>query len=61
MAKRKKKNSDLQSTKKKINDRETRTPLKTGGERRCSGRVGSSVPVPPVTPVLLLLSDTNII
>ena len=26
----------------KIKDRVTRTPLKTGGELRCSGRIGSS-------------------
>jgi hypothetical protein len=26
----------------KTKDRETRTPLKTGGELRCSGRVNSS-------------------
>ena len=26
----------------KTKDRVTRTPLKTGGERRCSGMVGSS-------------------
>ena len=28
----------------KTKDRVTRTPLKTGGELRCSGRVGSSCP-----------------
>ena len=33
-------------------DRVTRTPLKTGGELRCSGRV--AVPAPPVTPVMLI-------
>jgi hypothetical protein len=29
----------------KTNDRVTRTPLKTGGELRCSGRVNSSFSV----------------
>jgi hypothetical protein len=33
-------------------DRVTRTPLKTGGEFRCSGRV--AVPAPLVTPVMLI-------
>ena len=40
MAKRRKDN-DLQNTTQKTKDRATRTQLKTGGERRCSGRVGS--------------------
>ena len=35
-------NNDQQSTTQKTKDRVTRTPLKTGGELRCSGRVGSS-------------------
>jgi len=42
MAKRKKDkrtNNDLQDIKQKTTDRATRNPLKTGGERRCSGRV----------------------
>ena len=38
-------------------NRTTRTPLKIGGERRCSGRVGSSAPL--VTPVVLLLLQTR--
>jgi hypothetical protein len=33
---------DQQSTTQKTKDRVTRTPIKTGGELRCSGRVGSS-------------------
>ena len=37
----KKTNNDQQNTY-KIKDRVTRTPLKTGGELRCSGRVGGS-------------------
>ena len=37
----KKTNNDQQNTY-KIKDRVTRTPLKTGGELKCSGRVGSS-------------------
>jgi hypothetical protein len=35
-------NNDLQKHTYKTKDRVTRTPLKTGGERRCSGRVSSS-------------------
>ena len=35
-------NNDLQNSTHKTKDRVTRTPLKTGGELRCSGRVGSS-------------------
>ena len=35
-------NNDLQNIHIKTKDRITRTPLKTGGELRCSGRVGSS-------------------
>ena len=33
-------NNDLQSTTQKTRDRTTRTPLKSGREFRCSGRVG---------------------
>jgi hypothetical protein len=35
------KNNDLQSITYKIKDRVTQTPLKAGGELRCSGMVGS--------------------
>jgi hypothetical protein len=45
MAKKKKykrTNKDLQNITHKTKDRVTRTPLKTGVELRCSGRVGSS-------------------
>ena len=42
MAKRKRTNNDLQNTTQKAKDRARRTPLKTGGKLRCSGRVGSS-------------------
>jgi hypothetical protein len=45
MTKRKKLQKDKQRSKKhtyKTKDRVTRTPLKTGGELRCSGRVSSS-------------------
>jgi len=38
----KRKKDKHRSTKQKTKDRATRTPLKTGGELRCSGRVGSS-------------------
>jgi hypothetical protein len=37
-------NTDLQNITHKIKDRVTRTPLNTGGELRCSGRV--VVPAP---------------
>jgi hypothetical protein len=42
MAKRKRTKGN--TTLKKTKDRVTRTPLETGGELRCSGRVGSSCP-----------------
>ena len=42
MAKRKRTINDLQNTTQKTKDRATQTPLKIGGELRCSGRVGSS-------------------
>ena len=35
-------NNDLQNITQKTDDWVTKTPLKTGGELRCSGRVGSS-------------------
>ena len=34
-------NNDLQNIKQKANDRVTRTPQKTGGELRCSGRISN--------------------
>jgi hypothetical protein len=54
-----KRNKDKQRSTKhtyKPNDRVTRTPLKTGGELRCSGRVGSSCPTSDTRRVNL---DTN--
>jgi len=42
MAKRKRTNNDLQNFTHKAKDQVTRTPLKTGGKHRCSGRVCSS-------------------
>jgi hypothetical protein len=42
-------NNDVQNVTKKTKDRATRTPLKTGGELGCSGKVGISAPL--VTPV----------
>jgi len=35
-------NNNLQNTTQKTKDRERRTPLKTGSEFKCSGRVSSS-------------------
>jgi len=42
MTKRKRTNNDLQIIHIKTEDQVTRTPIKTGGELRCSGRVSSS-------------------
>jgi hypothetical protein len=42
MANRNRTNNDLQNTTHRTEDRVTRTPLKTGGELRCSWRVSSS-------------------
>jgi len=42
LAKRKRTNDDLKNTTQKTKDRATRTPPKTGGELRCSGKVSSS-------------------
>jgi hypothetical protein len=50
-----KKNNDLQNITQKIQDWATRTPLKTGNELMFSGSASL------VTPVVLLLNDTNII
>ena len=40
-------NKDLQNTTQKTKDRATRTPLKTGNEYKCYGRVGSSCSLVP--------------
>ena len=40
MAKRNRTNNDQQNTAQKTKNRTTQTALKTGGERKCSGRVG---------------------
>jgi hypothetical protein len=50
MAKRKRTNNDLQNIHIKTKDRVTRTPLKTGDELGCSGRV--IVPAPLVASVV---------
>ena len=42
MAKWKRTNNDLSNTTQKTKDRATRTPLKTGGELMCFGKVSSS-------------------
>jgi len=44
-------NYDLQNTTQKTKDRATRTPIKTEGEHKCSGRVAAPAP-------LVALSDT---
>jgi hypothetical protein len=48
-------NNDLQNIHIKLTV--TRTPLKTEGELRCSGRVG--VPAPLVAPVVLIYLQTQ--
>jgi hypothetical protein len=51
-------NNDLQNTTQKAKDRATRTPLKTEGELRCSGRVSSSSSISGTrrdTPVLFYI------
>ena len=50
MAKRKRTNNDLQNIHIKTKDRVTRTPLKTGDELGCFGRV--TVPAPLVASVV---------
>jgi len=45
-------NNDLQNITHKAKERVTRTPLKTGGELRWSGRV--AVPAPLVAPIFNL-------
>jgi len=52
MKKDKRTNNDLQNITHKTKDGVTRTPLKTEGEFRCSGRV--VVPGPLVTPGVLI-------
>jgi hypothetical protein len=59
MAKKKKDkrtNNDLQNITQKTKDRATRSPIKTGGAPK-----GLAVPAPLVTPVVLLLNNTNIV
>jgi len=50
-------NNDLQSTTKKSKDRATRTPLKTRGEHRCSGRVRTSCFSSDTRRATLLIND----
>jgi hypothetical protein len=50
-------NNDLLNITQETKDRATRTPLKRGGEHRCSG--GVSIPVPHKAPVALLLLQTR--
>jgi len=51
--KHKRSGDDLLNITQKTNDRAMQTPLKTGGELRCSRTV--AVPVPHMAPVVLLL------
>ena len=59
MTPQKRTNNDIQNIIQKTEDRETRTPLKTG-VNSCVSK-GLAVPAPHVAPVVLLLNDTNII
>ena len=43
----------------KTKDRVTRTPLKTGGELRCSGRVGNSCSTSGTRRVILVTNQLN--
>ena len=52
-------NNNLQNITQKTKDSATRTPQKYGGELRFPERL--AVPAPLVTPVVLMLNDTNII
>jgi hypothetical protein len=59
MVKRKRQKDKQRFTKhtQKTTDRVTRTPYKTGGELRCSGRV--TVPAPHMASIVLLLLQTR--
>jgi hypothetical protein len=59
MTKRNRTNNDLQNIIQKTKDRATGTSLKTGMNSCAPG--GLAVSTPHVTPVVLLLNDTNII
>jgi hypothetical protein len=52
----KRKNNDLQNITYKAKDRITQTPFKTGGELRCSGRVGSSCSTSGTNRVTLVIN-----
>jgi hypothetical protein len=52
-------NTNLRNTTPKTTDRTTRIPLKIGDELRAPDEL--AIPAPLVTPVVLLLNDTNII
>jgi hypothetical protein len=61
MAKRKRsKENDLQNTTQKTKDWATRTPLKTGDEHRCSGRLSSSCSTSGIRPVTVK-RDTSLL
>jgi hypothetical protein len=62
MARRKRKNNDLQNNTQKTRDWTTTTPQKTGDEMRCSGKVTSSCftkMLSEVLKLLLLRSNSN--
>ena len=51
-------NNDIQNITEKTKDRVTRTPLKTGGELMCSGRVSSSCFISDIRRAILV---TNLV
>jgi hypothetical protein len=59
MAKRKRTNNGLQNIAQKIKDRATRTPLKSGGELVCCGRLGISCSTCGIHRVTLHRNDNN--
>ena len=53
-------NNDLQNTTQKTNDWATQTPLKTGDEHACSGRLSSSCSTSGIRPVTVK-RDTSLL
>ena len=54
-------NNDVQNVTKKTKDRATRTPLKTGGELGCSGRVISFCSTSDTRPVNLVTNSVIVV
>jgi hypothetical protein len=56
----KRKDNNLQNIAQKTEDRTTRTPVKTGGEHVCSGRVGSSCFTSDIRHARMIVFNNNI-